>query len=188
MATSDIFASVGFFVLGALWFMLPAYAANIMPPLLKKIPILRTPVDFGAKLKKKPLFGKNKTWRGLIGGTLTGMLVFWIQQQMYALSFIHKVSLIDYSQQTIMLGLLLGLGALVGDLTESTIKRQVNVAPGKPWIPWDQLDFVLGALVFSLIVIKFYALLWLVILVLSPILHVITNRIGYLTRFQKNKY
>jgi CDP-2,3-bis-(O-geranylgeranyl)-sn-glycerol synthase len=34
-----------------------------------------------------------------------------------------------------------------GDALKSLVKRRVGIAPGAPWIPWDQLDFALGALV-----------------------------------------
>ena len=37
---------------------------------------------------------------------------------------------------------------MAGDSMKSLVKRRIGIAPGKPWIPWDQLDFVLGALAF----------------------------------------
>lgn len=36
-----------------------------------------------------------------------------------------------------------------GDAAKSFFKRRVHVPPGKPWVPFDQLDFVIG--VFALL-------------------------------------
>jgi CDP-2,3-bis-(O-geranylgeranyl)-sn-glycerol synthase len=59
------------------------------------------------------------------------------------------------------------------------VKRRTGIAPGDPWIPWDQIDFVLGAL----------ALVWgaaalsgvdlVTILLLSVAGHVLVNHLGY---------
>src|SRR5437773_6411567 len=46
-----------------------------------------------------------------------------------------------------LLGVLFGAGAMAGDSAKSFFKRRLGVEPGRPWIPFDQLDFVLGALV-----------------------------------------
>jgi CDP-2,3-bis-(O-geranylgeranyl)-sn-glycerol synthase len=77
------------------------------------------------------------------------------------------------------LGLRFGVGAMAGDSVKSLIKRRVGVAPGRPWIPFDQLDFVLGALV---LVWPVAGLGWadaVVILALSPLGHVAVNYVGY---------
>ena len=44
------------------------------------------------------------------------------------------------------LGLALGIGALGGDALKSLVKRARGIAPGKSWVPFDQLDFAVGAL------------------------------------------
>lgn len=43
---------------------------------------------------------------------------------------------------------MLSLGALIGDLTESFIKRRIGFPPGASLPVADQLDFVAGALLF----------------------------------------
>ena len=55
-------------------------------------------------------------------------------------------SLISY-ERWLLLGLGCGVGALGGDSIKSLIKRQLGIAPGRSWIPADQLDFVVGGLV-----------------------------------------
>jgi CDP-2,3-bis-(O-geranylgeranyl)-sn-glycerol synthase len=48
--------------------------------------------------------------------------------------------------QWLALGLACGVGALGGDAFKSLIKRRFGIPPGKPWVPADQLDFVVGGL------------------------------------------
>ena len=48
-------------------------------------------------------------------------------------------SLISY-ERWLLLGLGCGVGALGGDSIKSLIKRQLGIAPGRSWIPADQLD------------------------------------------------
>ncbi len=54
------------YALGLLYFMLPAYVANMMPVFARKIPILGSPIDMGKRYRGFRLLGKKKTWRGLI--------------------------------------------------------------------------------------------------------------------------
>jgi CDP-2,3-bis-(O-geranylgeranyl)-sn-glycerol synthase len=45
-----------------------------------------------------------------------------------------------------LLGLAFGVGAMGGDSLKSFVKRLKGIPPGRPWIPMDQLDFVVGSL------------------------------------------
>ncbi len=77
------------------------------------------------------------------------------------------------------LGLRFGVGAMAGDIAKSFVKRRAGIAAGRPWIPWDQIDFVLGALA---LVWGAAALSWVdlaTILVLSVIGHVLVNHLAY---------
>lgn len=88
-------------------------------------------------------------------------------------------------------GGILGGMALVGDAVKSYFKRRRGIDRGGSWFPFDQLDFVvfgiLGLLAASPILAPgwvFGALLadWSVLatlLVLTPALHLLVNRIGY---------
>ena len=167
-------------VLKALYFFLPAYIANLLPPLVKNLPFLRYPV-----WEKK--LGKNKTWRGVLFATLVGGLIFWLQKIAYIKGF-TTFAIIDYSGFSLALGFLMGFGAIFGDLIESYYKRKMGIAPGKPWIPFDQLDFVIGAFVFSFFVYVPKASVVLILLIASPLLHIATNRIGYWLKINKGKW
>jgi CDP-2,3-bis-(O-geranylgeranyl)-sn-glycerol synthase len=110
-----------------------------------------------------------------------GITVFWIQKM------IGLQSLIDYSQYTVLFGFLLGFGALFGDLIESFFKRRLNIKPGKPFIPFDQLDLAIGAI---LLTWPLYSYKWieiLVILALTFVLPILANRIGYALKIRNVK-
>jgi CDP-diglyceride synthetase len=41
---------------------------------------------------------------------------------------------------------------MTGDAVKSFFKRRLGITPGKSWFPFDQLDFVLGAILFVSII------------------------------------
>ncbi len=166
-------------ILKSLYFFLPAYCANMAPVLFRWLP--------GGVPISKRLLGSNKTWRGIIAAILTGGLVFWLQQLLYALGF-RQFALIAYSDFSVALGFMLGAGAILGDLVKSYLKRGYNLPPGARWLPWDQLDFVFGGIIFSWFVYVPPAEVVLVLLVISPVLHIAINHIAYWLRIRKEKW
>lgn len=172
--------SMWLLILKALYFFLPAYFANMAPVIFKWIPVLNKPVY-------ERWFGRHKTWRGLLIAIVVGGLVFWLQKIAYISGF-RSWAVIDYSDFSLLLGFLMGGGAIIGDMVESFFKRKFEIKEGKPWIPWDQLDFVLGGLIFSFLVFVPPAEIFLLILILSPLLHIVVNYIGYLLGIRKVKW
>lgn len=125
---------------GIIWFLvffIPAYITNMAPVFVRRIPVLDYPLDCNTKWRGKRLFGKNKTWRGLIFGIVMGGLSGYIMQ-LAGLPF------------SWWWGLILGFAALLGDALESMVKRQMNIKPGGRFMPWDQLDFIILAYAASL--------------------------------------
>lgn len=167
-------------ILKSLYFFLPAYLANLVPPLLKRVNILNYSIS-------EKYFGKNKTWRGFVGAILVGTLVFWMQKISYTNGF-TTFALIDYNGFSILLGFLLGTGAILGDLIESYFKRKAGVLPGNSWKPWDQLDFVIGAILLSFFVYVPRAEVILVLLLASPLLHILFNLFGYWLKINKKMW
>ena len=166
-------------ILKSMYFFLPAYIANMAPVLVKKIPFLNRPIH-------RKLFGENKTWRGAIAGTAAGGLIFYLQKLAYASGF-KAWALIDYLDFSVTLGLLLGAGAIVGDLVESYYKRKAGIKSGEPWFVFDQIDFVIGGLVFAFILYVPPAEVSLILLIVSPLLHLLVKYIGYKLGIEKNK-
>jgi len=175
-------------LLKSLYFILPAYFANMAPVAFKNVNFLATPVDFGKKLGKNPVFGAHKTWRGMVAATLAGILIFYIQKILYQYIFFAKISLIDYSSYSIFLGALIGFGAIFGDLVKSFFKRRLSIKPGKRWIPFDQLDFVIGALAFA----SFYYIapltVWIILIIVTIPLHMAANHIAFYLGISKQKW
>jgi CDP-2,3-bis-(O-geranylgeranyl)-sn-glycerol synthase len=115
------------------YFMLPAYCANMAPPFLRYWHGWNRPIH-------DRLLGSHKTVLGFLAGVVTGVLVTGLQYWVHA-----PWSLVNY-QHWLLFGLGLGGGAMFGDALKSLIKRMLHINPGASWIPFDQLDFVAGAL------------------------------------------
>jgi CDP-2,3-bis-(O-geranylgeranyl)-sn-glycerol synthase len=146
-------------ILQSLWLILPAYIANGCAALLGG----GKPIDFGKTYKDgKRILGDGKTWRGLIMGTLFGLIGgFGLSVAAKTIApteynFIGFESL-DYMGFPFMIPLVFSIcfGALIGDLIESFFKRRRGIERGKDWIPFDQLDFIAGVLFFSFIMAGF---------------------------------
>lgn len=174
-------------ILKCLWFLCPAALANPTAVLVRRIRILENPIDFNRTFRNKPLFGKSKTWRGLIFGTVMALIVFAFQKYLYQFPFFQNISLINYHQQSIILGLLLGLGAMIGDLIKSFFKRRRNIAPGESWFPFDQIDWVVGALIFSSVFYFPPPLTAIALVIVGGLSHLVINYLGYLLKFKETK-
>lgn len=168
-------------VIKSLYFFLPAYVANMAPVLFAWLPVLGISVN-----KKK--FGVNKTWRGLIVAVIFGSAIYYIQKMLYLQGGIWQdLSVVDYAGHGLALGILLSFGAILGDLVESYYKRKRGIEPGEPWVPWDQLDFVIGGLLLSFLVYLPGIEVILLIVLLSPLLHLVVNYLGFMLKINKAK-
>ena len=149
-----------------LYFMAPAYAANMAPPFVRYWRGWNRPIS-------RRWLGTHKTVMGFGLGVVAAVIATFIQSRIA-----WDGALVAY-QDWATLGLRFGVGAMAGDVAKSFVKRRTGIAPGDPWIPWDQIDFVLGAL----------ALVWgaaalsrvdlVTILLLSVAGHVLVNHLGY---------
>lgn len=109
-------------------------AANGAPILLARILGDRWawPVDFGLRLGDgRPLFGRSKTWRGIVVGLVTCAVV---------------AALLGYGPA---FGLYFGSASLLGDLCSSFVKRRLGIASSGKAIGLDQVpEALLPLLVF----------------------------------------
>lgn len=171
-------------VLAIFYFLLPAGVANMSPVLFARLPFLGSPMDFGRTWRGRRITGDHKTWRGLVVGI--GMAVLFVFLQKWLWPTFQEYSLVDYAQVNAWgLGLALGAGALLGDLLESVIKRQFKIAPGRPWVPFDQLDWVAGALIASAAYLQPDARTIFIALLLFGILHVASNLFAFAVGLKK---
>ena len=164
------------FLLKAFLFFLPAGIANMTPIFAARLPLLRgwnTPLDFGARFQGKRIFGANKTWRGLISGTVMGGLTSLSVETFVAPSTTQP-------GYVLLAGCLMGFGALFGDAAESFLKRRRGIPPGRSWFPFDQIDYVIGGLLFVDPLTLLPVLLMTVIVIIYVGLHLLASYIGYL--------
>ncbi|MEM3565891.1 MAG: CDP-2,3-bis-(O-geranylgeranyl)-sn-glycerol synthase [Candidatus Bathyarchaeia archaeon] len=149
----------------AIKFIFPAYCANAIPVLAGG----GLPIDLGRKFfDGKPIFGKNKTFRGFISGLIIGTAVGFAEAAVF-----QEYNSIGY------FGFLLSLGALLGDLAGAFIKRRLGIPPGGLLPIVDQVDFVVGALIFAFPLRVLSLELMLAVLIITPPLHMATNFAAY---------
>ena len=172
-------------VLGAVYFMLPAYVANLSGLAFGG----GTPVDGGRECKDgRRLIGNGVTWKGLQNGTIIGTLVgavLGIIGTFYGDLSVLTGGIIDlhvYGSLIggLILGFLMAFGALLGDAVGSFLKRRMGLERGAPAPFMDQLDFVVGALVLSLLVVRISWSFFIIIALLSLFLHLGSNTFAYL--------
>ncbi|MFH1420418.1 MAG: CDP-2,3-bis-(O-geranylgeranyl)-sn-glycerol synthase, partial [Candidatus Aenigmatarchaeota archaeon] len=158
-------------VVGAFWLIACVYAANAFPPLVRG----KHPIDGGKKFRGKRLLGHGKTIEGTIGGILFGMIIGMIQ-----IYFQNDVTnYIAVPVLTIQMVVLMCVGALLGDIIGSFIKRRLGLKRGQSAPLMDQLGFVVVAL---LLVSSIYVPAWEIVvflLVITPIVHLVANILGY---------
>lgn len=160
-------------VLLIIWFFLPAGVANSSPILAAKLGILEKlnyPIDFKKSFRGKRVLGDHKTIRGLVVGFTLSLVTVHLQNV-----------IIPFAQGTpfYMLGFALGLGALSGDMIKSFFKRRTNLAPGAPWVPFDQIDYIIGASIFSYFVVPLGLSDYLVFFVVGVVGHFASNILAY---------
>ena len=176
-------------IIQAIYFFLPAYAANAAPILLNRFRIwegLNVPVDFGGRIAGQPLFGATKTYRGIIGGILAGTAVVFIQGLIHSvLPQREYLYLIPYPLFSILwLGLLMGIGEGLGDLIKSFFKRRLGLKSGAFSFPLDQSSF-LGALLLGFIYYMPPAGHIWTIIIISPLIPVMANLVAYKIGWKK---
>lgn len=177
-------------IIQALYFILPAGIANMAPVFAKKINFLNIPLDFGFSFRGKRVFGDHKTWRGYFAAIIIGVIIAGIQANLYFnFEFFRDLTIFPFSEYNfILFGFLSGLGAMVGDTVKSFFKRQVDVKPGEKFVPWDQIDFILGALIFISFYFRPQWPVYVILLILIPFFHILINRIGFWLGVQKTKW
>jgi CDP-2,3-bis-(O-geranylgeranyl)-sn-glycerol synthase len=175
-----------YYLLSCIYFFGPAYLANASPPLAHKINIFKSlgkPIDRGAKLYDEPVLGDHKTWRGVVSEqiicTLLMPLFIWIHNFL-GLNHYETIGFYAYNQiNGFLLGFLLSIGIIFGDLAFAFIKRRLKLKPGAQFVPFDQTNYVIGAFVFIQPLLQLDLKFWLWLFVLTFFIHVLFNRIGY---------
>ncbi|WP_338100177.1 CDP-2,3-bis-(O-geranylgeranyl)-sn-glycerol synthase [Methanolapillus africanus] len=175
-----------------LWIMLPAYLPNSFAALLGG----GRPIDGGKTMKDgRRILGDGKTWRGFFAGTLLGFLVGIIEIFLLKFGFnFFGIALPGFSATGVpdaldlsacVAILSLAVGALLGDMTFSFIKRRIGLPRGAAFPLVDQYDFLIGAFLLTMLTswtwffqtLAFWPLI--AVIIITPLLHVGTNIVGY---------
>ena len=175
-------------VVVAFWAMLPAYIPNNAAVLGGG----GRPIDGGRVWGDRRVLGDGKTWRGTLVGTGCGVaLALLLNLLQPTVSGVLGATIPTFS---ILAAVTLALGAMVGDIGASFLKRRTGRQRGAPFPGVDQLDFVVGALGLTAVLspVWFFEVftldVLLVVLVVTPILHVGTNGIAYVIGVKEEPY
>jgi hypothetical protein len=176
-----------------LYLFAPLLVSAALPGIVLRFDLLatlRVPVDAGRTFRGRRIFGDGKTVRGfvvaIVGCTLTVVL-----QRLLAVPSVIRV--VDYSSvNPVLFGGAMGLGAMLGELPNSFIKRQLGIEPGKTttgalrlvFYVYDQID-----LLASWLLISFWVrpTVWLVAasVVLALGMHPLVSLIGFVIGARK---
>jgi len=158
-----------------LLFLLPIYVTNASAMVFGG----KTPLDLNIIWRDgRPILGKGKTFQGtffgVFFGTLTALLLW----------AIFPLQTAEMTGNFVAFGFLISLGAVIGDLVKSFIKRRLGKKSGEEFLLADQLDFVIGALVFGWVFFAPTALQILVMILATIVVHRIANWIAFKTKLK----
>lgn len=168
--------------------LLPMYFANGAPVIANRIVFLK---GLGIPLSER-LLGTHKTLRGLVAGMVGGWLAIAI---LFLIAGSYSVGIFQINLPVFLVfsvfGVWLGLGALIGDALKSFVKRKIKIPPGKPWVPFDQIDFIFGGFIFYIVSpFRFFqqedvAAVFVLALLITPLLHLMANIVAYKLGWKK---
>jgi CDP-2,3-bis-(O-geranylgeranyl)-sn-glycerol synthase len=76
----------------------------------------------------------------------------------------------------------------MGDLAGAFLKRRLGIAPGGLLPIIDQIDFVIGAILFSLPLTMLYWELAIAVIIITPPIHLFTNFLAYKLKLKNNPW
>ncbi len=155
-----------------LLYVLPAMAANGTPVVARRYYGRGHPIDCGLRfIDGRRLLGDGKTWEGFIAGMLASLIT----------GVVIYLALLGLDLEYLYYAVLSGLGALMGDIMGSFVKRRLGIERGGRAPVLDQLDFYAGALVVLWVAgVRYNIVSVLSVGAIILMLHIATNRIAYL--------
>ncbi len=183
---------VGIYLFACFYFYLPAAMANIGANIAKFIPLFKSikkPIDFGLKINGNRIIGDHKNLGGFLFGTLFGF-GFGIFKTIYLDKLISdQYLLVQIDEKTsILLYLIMSFFALFGDVFKSILKRTLNRDPHSPWIPFDEMDHSVFAMLAASSIVSISLKDVLTVVMMFIVLHLASNVIGYLLKIKNVPY
>jgi len=152
------------------------------------------PLDHKLTFRSKGIFGKNKTYRGVIVMILASIAFTYIYKFiLFNSSGVQALNLLDFDNYSpLVYGALFGLAYVIGELPNSFAKRQLGITEGKSASfaqrLIDQLDSVIVVLIVLLAFSNFtWRHFWFGI-VFYGLLHLVINYLLYLLNLRKEPY
>lgn len=163
---------------------------------------LKKPIDFSKKFfDGKPIFGDNKTYKGLFGyiffnmlfSCLIGFLFKTFNLNSYNFFYGNHANTFSYN---LLIGFLLGLFYALFELPNSFIKRRFDIIPGKTtkglskifFTFLDQADSIFGI---ALVVWMFYPIgigIYILYILIGAGTHLLINMLLYFLHLRKNMF
>lgn len=140
----------------ALYLFSPLLVASAFSAVILRFDLwsrLKRPIDGGLTFRGRRLFGDSKTWRGVVVAVVGCIATACIQKYLLR-GRPEKLALLDYgATNPFVLGAVMGVAAMVGELPNSFVKRQLGILPGKTtrgplsvlFYVWDQVDLLTTA-------------------------------------------
>ena len=88
----------------------------------------------------------------------------------------------------ISVGVVASLGALLGDLSGAFLKRRLDIAPGNPLPVVDQLDFILGAILFTHPLLNVSVGAVLILVIATVPIHLLSNVVAHMLRLKSRRW
>lgn len=191
-------------MLGLTYFcLLPAFLSNACMTFAGRFPVKLYPIDGGRMWKgtNERILGDGKTWNGIVIGitfsffislftaiyypALADITIYRFQLGPTVLKFFNRDSILFFVEIRDKFGifllriLLMSIGAPIGDVIGSFIKRRMGKKRGGQVMLLDQLDFIIFSviLVYPVFPIPWYFLIF--IFISTPLVAIFANVIAY---------
>ena len=176
-----LFLTVAFIVAGL------AHSAWLRTPASRR---LLLPVDGGARFRGKRVFGDNKTVRGfvvMVPAAAASFALFHAVVSHVAPQVAADVWRLDTAGYA-ALGAWAGLGFMLGELPNSFVKRQFDIAPGMAppsragmavVFVVDRVDSIIGMLIAISLVVPTPWMTWAYVLLIGPGIHLAFSALLY---------
>jgi CDP-2,3-bis-(O-geranylgeranyl)-sn-glycerol synthase len=135
---------------------------------------LSIPLDFGMSVRGRRLFGDNKMLRGFVMIIPASAVSFVLRAKLFETPW--PLSAVQYAG----LGAIAGLGFMLGELPNSFMKRQLDIAPGQApdstaarvlCFLIDHTDSIFGMLIALRLLVPVPWLTWIVVLGAGACVH-----------------
>ena len=153
---------------------------------------LRRPIDNNFTFGSRPIFGKNKTWLGVVAMSVGAGILSLVLSLLFG--YVFHVSWYAETLRISGYGFLLGLAYSLGELPNSFLKRRIGIAEGKTvatepgrslFRTIDIVDSVVAVGVVAWILYDLTLLTVVSIVLLGSLIHIATDFLMYTLRLKK---